>query len=67
MSELDKDECEVVVGMSKQEALDFLTSKDLLARIVRDGTESFAVTMDFNPDRVNLEVDNDKVVDYARG
>ncbi len=64
---LSEDEYGVVVGMTKQEALDFLTSKEIKSRIIREDTESFAMTMDFNPDRINLEVDNNKIVDYSRG
>lgn len=64
---LGKDECSVVVGMTKQAALDFLASKEVKARVIREDAESFAVTMDFNPERVNLEVEADKVVEYSRG
>lgn len=67
VSEIVKDECDVIVGMTKEAALAFLATKSFKSRITREDDESFFVTMDFNPDRINLEIEANKVVEYSRG
>ncbi len=61
-----KDECDVIIGMDKVGAMKFLASKDIITRIAVEDNETFFLTMDFNPTRVNLEIKAGKVVAYHR-
>lgn len=50
-----------VIGMSQAEAIETIagiSSEPLTSRIVRQDDESFIVTMDYRPDRINLEIDD---------
>jgi hypothetical protein len=50
-----------VIGMSETQAIETIagiSSEPLTSRIVRRDEESFIITMDYRPDRINLEIDN---------
>jgi len=50
-----------VIGMSETQAIETIagiSSEPLTSRIVRQDEESFIITMDYRPDRINLEIDN---------
>jgi hypothetical protein len=51
-----------VVGMTKQAAIDYIESADLVVRIAFEDGESFALTEDYTDSRVNLEVVSGLVV-----
>ena len=51
-----------VIGLSKEEAIAKLNAQGYHARITNQDGKSKAVTADLNPSRVNLHVDNGKVV-----
>jgi hypothetical protein len=58
---------EVYVGLSEQDALDLAEERQQTVRVAgRDG-ECFALTMDYQPDRVNLYIESDQVVAATLG
>lgn len=60
---LDKE----VIGMEKHAAIVKIENAGCRARIMAEDGENFAGTMDFGPDRLNLEVVQGKVVGVYRG
>ena len=60
-------EAEVYLGLSEQEAHDLADERQQTVRVAgRDG-ECFALTMDYQPDRVNLYIESDEVVAATLG
>lgn len=58
---------QVYVGLSEQDAVDLADERQQTMRIAgRDG-ECFALTMDYQPDRVNLYIESDQVVAATLG
>ena len=51
-----------VVGMTKQAAIEYIESADLVVRIAFEDGESFALTEDYTDSRINLEIVNGLVV-----
>ena len=51
-----------VVGLPEADAVARAEAAGLTARVVGRGDECYALTMDFLPDRVNLDLDADGVV-----
>ena len=45
-----------VVGMTKQAAIDYIESRDLVVRIASEDGEFFALTEDMSDSRINLEI-----------
>ena len=56
-----------VIGMEKLAAIVKIENANQLARVVAEDGEHFIVTMDYRPDRLNLEVVTGKVVAVYRG
>jgi hypothetical protein len=56
-----------VVGMEKLVAIVKIENAGCRARIMAEDGEHFAGTMDFGPDRLNLEIVSGKVVSVYRG
>lgn len=56
-----------VIGMEKLAAIAKIESAKQVARIVVEDGEDFIVTMDYRPDRLNLEIVGGKVVSVHRG
>ena len=60
-------DAELYVGLSEQEALDLADERQQTVRVAgRDG-ECFPMTMDYQPERVNLYVEADQVVAATLG
>lgn len=57
----------VIIGMSEGQASSFLTAEGIDYRIVERDGESFPVTMDYNPDRANLTIQNGVVAEVQFG
>lgn len=57
----------IIIGMSEGQASDFLTAEGVDYRVVERDGESFPVTMDYSPGRVNLTIQNGVVVDVQFG
>ena len=55
------------VGLTKQEAIAKAKATDTPWRITREDQEVFMVTQDYNPERVNFEIDNGKVTKATNG
>ena len=58
---------EEVVGMFKYDAIIKIEAANFKARISAEEGEEFIVTMDYNPERFNLEIVDGKVVKVSRG
>lgn len=51
-----------LIGRSKENAISKLASDEFLYRVTREGSTHYMITCDFDPQRVNLEIENDVVV-----
>jgi hypothetical protein len=58
--------CEVI-GLNELEAVDYIESEGYYSRIAARDDESFALTMDYRSDRINLFVKEGKVSDATVG
>lgn len=58
---------EVIIGMEKEAVLELLTRNKIRWRIVYEDGESFIVTMDHDPDRVNLSFVDGVVKGFSKG
>jgi hypothetical protein len=58
---------EHLVGLALAEAVAHATSKGYVARLVKKDDSEFVLTMDLNFRRINLEVDNGRVVSASAG
>ena len=58
---------EAVIGMTKEDAVAKIKAANHKARVVAVDGEDFMRTMDFWPDRLNLEIVDGKVVKVSRG
>lgn len=67
MEEISTEEANTLLGMSETEATAFAEDKGWVVRIAARDGEQFALTMDYNPKRVNLSVENDLVTDVFIG
>ena len=56
-----------LVGMSEGEAVMKVEATGRTIRIARRDKENFAMTMDYRPDRINIEVDADIVTKVTVG
>ena len=54
-------------GLSKSAAIAKAEAADVTWRITREDDESFMVTLDYNPDRVNFEIDDGRVTTASFG
>ena len=55
------------VGLTKQAAIAKVKATDTPWRITREDQEVFMVTQDYNPERVNFEIDHGKVTKATNG
>jgi hypothetical protein len=67
MEEITNEEANTLLGMSEQEATSTAEANGWVVRIAARDGEQFALTMDYNPKRVNLTVDNGVVSDVFIG
>jgi len=67
MEEITNEEANTLLGMSEQEANSTAVANGWVVRIAARDGEQFALTMDYNPKRVNLTIDNDVVSDVFIG
>ena len=56
-----KDMAKRVIGMPEKDAIAAIEGIGNSYRIARRDDETFALTMDYRPDRINLEIDRDIV------
>ena len=56
-----------LIGMSEQDAVAKVEATGRVIRIGRRDKETFALTMDYSPTRINIEVDNGKVTSVNIG
>lgn len=61
---MDKARNESIVGKSEQEVKSIL---DVPIRVVSKDGESFILTCDYNPDRINLKIKNGKITEAYCG
>lgn len=50
--------CKMIISMGKEEVIEILELDKINYRFTREDDKGFAVTCDFDSDRLNLEVDN---------
>ena len=55
------------VGLAKQEAIAKAEATNTPWRITREDQETFLVTQDYNPQRINFEIDRGKVTKATNG
>ena len=55
------------VGLTKSEAIAKAKATDTPWRITREDDETFMVTQDYNPVRINFEIDDGKVTKATNG
>jgi hypothetical protein len=67
MEEITNEEANTLLGMSEQEANSTAVANGWVVRIAARDGEQFALTMDYNPKRVNLTIDNGVVSDVFIG
>ena len=67
MEEITNEEANTLLGMSEQEANTTAEANGWVVRIAARDGEQFALTMDYNPKRVNLTIDNGVVSDVFIG
>jgi hypothetical protein len=67
MEEITNEAANTLLGMSEQEATSTAEANGWVVRIAARDGEQFALTMDYNPKRVNLTVDNGVVSDVFIG
>ncbi len=60
-------DCEVIIGMPKEEAIALLDASHTSWRIVQEDGEVFAGTCDYNPGRYNLFISEGKVLGVRFG
>ena len=56
-----------IIGMLLEDAYDHILKTDYTARVVKKDGIAFIITCDFRLDRINLEIENDKVVRFTFG
>lgn len=56
-----------LIGLSEKEAERLLNLMGLYFMVARRGVEHYAMTMEWNPRRISVEIDNDHVVSVKRG
>lgn len=56
-----------VIGMEKQAAIDLIKGQGLKCRVRSEDGESFIGTCDYRMDRINLHIEDGKVVKANRG
>lgn len=58
---------ESIIGKSLEEGVELVKSNGFLTRVNREDDERFFVTMDLRFDRINLEIDNEKITSTRIG
>lgn len=56
-----------LLGKSKQEAESLCHKHNRICRVARENEINYILTMEFNPNRVNLYISNNKVTRYSIG
>ncbi len=56
-----------VIGLDESSAIQLIEQRGFCARIIRKDNMWFVVTAEASPSRVNLEIENNKVVNAAIG
>lgn len=63
----DLNKIKYLVGMTENAALDHLQACDIRFRVTRRDSLVAIVTSDYDTDRINLEIDNNKVTKVSYG
>lgn len=56
-----------VIGMEKQAAIDLIKARGLKSRIRSEDGKSFIGTCDYRLDRINLHIQDGKVIKASKG
>jgi len=56
-----------VIGMEKQAAIDLIKSQGLKVRVRSEDGQAFVGTCDYRLDRINLSIENGKVIKASKG
>lgn len=56
-----------VIGMEKQAAIDLITGQGVKCRVRSEDGQSFMGTADYRMDRINLHIQDGKVIKANRG
>ena len=56
-----------IVNLSEPEAISKLGQADRVYRIAQRDSQSYPLSMDFSPDRINLFITNDNITSYSCG
>lgn len=56
-----------IIGMEVDEAIETIEGAGLKARIAMEDGQPFMLTMDYRMDRINLDIQNGKVIGTHRG
>lgn len=56
-----------LIGKSLEEVEKILTESNIRYRLARINGKAQIVTRDYRPDRINLEIKQDIVVEYSKG
>lgn len=66
-SESENDSIKKVLLKSQDEAIKILNEDGIKYRVVREDSNHYAITADYRPERLNLEIDNDIVTKVYNG
>lgn len=58
---------ESIIGKSLKEGIELVKSNGFSVRVTREDDERFFVTQDLRFDRINLEIDNEKITSARIG
>ena len=58
---------ESIIGKSLKEGIELVKSNGFSVRVTREDDERFFVTQDLRFDRINLEIDNEKITSAKIG
>jgi len=56
-----------IIGKTEEEAEEIAKEEGMHLRLMRKDEKSFCVTCEFRPDRINIEVEKDKIADAYVG
>ena len=58
---------ESIIGKSLEEGIELIKSNGFSTRVTREDDERFFATMDLRFDRINIEIDNEKITSARIG
>jgi len=67
INKMNKMNIDIIKGKTQEEGIKLLKDNSVVYRVVRKDLINYIVTCDFNPERVNIEIDNDVITSYHNG